>query len=97
MYLRSRPLSRRIPEDVRERTRRAGVQEIDWYAGRLDGDAQDKGAQFIDTPPEERARLAALAKNFDTSADAERERADGVLARLMSFLRGARARHDVRA
>src|SRR5436305_1971750 len=52
-------LSDQIPWDVRERTRKAGVSQVDWYAGRLDvGDAQLNER----TPPEQAAELKEAAR-----------------------------------
>jgi hypothetical protein len=59
-------LADQIPDDVRERARRAGAEDLDWYAGRLDIEAvQDRGA---DTPPAERVQFEALAERHRTEA-----------------------------
>lgn len=65
---RNSALSEEIPEDVRERARRAGAEDLDWYAGRLDVRGDD--ARSGDTPVEERKELEAIAKRHRTESAA---------------------------
>lgn len=70
--------SDQIPEDVLERARRAGAEDLDWYAGRLDIRDDQSGG---DTPAEERKELEALAERHRT----ESAQAGGGVATLMRF------------
>jgi hypothetical protein len=61
-------LSEEIPEDVRERARRAGAEDFDWYAGRLNVINDD--ARNSDTPAGEREELEAIAERHRTESGA---------------------------
>ncbi len=60
-------LLRQIPDDVKERAAKAGVTDIDWYAGRLTS-SDSKG--FSETPPD---RHAELRENAQVRRKAERD------------------------
>jgi len=60
--------SEEIPEDVRERARRAGAEDFDWYAGRLDVRHHD--ARSGDTPAGERKELETIAERHRTESAA---------------------------
>lgn len=60
--------SEQIPEDVLERARRAGAEDLDWYAGRLD--VRDDDAGSGDTPAGEREELEAIAERHRTESAA---------------------------
>jgi hypothetical protein len=61
-------LSEEIPEDVRERARRAGAEDLDWYAGRLN--VRDDDARSGDTPAAEREELEVIAERHRTESAA---------------------------
>ena len=52
-------LLRQIPDNVKERTAKAGVTDIDWYAGRLTS-SDSKG--FSETPPDRHVELREKAQ-----------------------------------
>ena len=88
---RSRTLTYRIPEDVRERTRKAGVEEVDWYAGRLDVTNVDSGELFTDPPSADVIRLKTMAsKRRRTRRDDAKE---AVVTRLRGLLNRRPRRH----
>lgn len=59
MVLQRRPLTSRLPEDVRVRLQKAGVDDIEWYAGRLDPDAPALSKMSRDREAMLRKRAAA--------------------------------------
>jgi hypothetical protein len=54
MFRSDNDLSRQIPADVKERTLKAGVEDVDWYAGRLSS-TEERG--FTDVPRDEHLQL----------------------------------------
>lgn len=76
-------LSEQIPEDVLERARRAGAEDLDWYAGRLDIRNDDQ--RRTDTPAGEREELEAIAERHRTDSAAKVGGGVGALA-LFRFL-----------
>jgi hypothetical protein len=78
-------LSKQIPEDVLERTRKAGVKDVDWYAGRLAGD-EDANAT---APPQERRELEEAAERHREGPPRDEEKAP-LMTRLRALLPHAR-------
>lgn len=66
MLKRQQGFAEQIPADVRERARRAGAEDLDWYGGRLD--VGDSGEHVDDTPAAERDRLVTLAEQHRTES-----------------------------
>jgi hypothetical protein len=87
-------LLRQIPDDVKERTAKAGVTDIDWYAGRLTS-SDSRG--FSEVPPDRHAELREKAR---VRRRAERDqrvsdvitKISGLASRLRPRLRRAPAR-----
>lgn len=88
---RPRSLTDRIPEDVRERARKAGVEEIDWYAGRLDATNVGANHSFTDPPQEDIAQLKAVASKRRRANRADAKEA--VVTRLRELWRRRPHRH----
>jgi hypothetical protein len=72
-------LSKRIPEDVRERARRAGARDLDWYAGRLE--RSDDRPRAADVDAQRRAHAALLRRRVERRA-ALKARAGDVAAKM---------------
>ena len=73
-------LLRQIPEDVKERTRKAGVTDVDWYAGRLTS-SESKG--FSKLPPKRHQLLRSEAK------ERRKERREQKTSELVAPITGA--------
>jgi hypothetical protein len=56
-----RNLSRRIPAEVKERIRKAGVEDVDWYAGRVTS-SQSQGFSQMSDKEHRELRQAARAR-----------------------------------
>lgn len=74
-------LLRRIPEDVRERAEKAGVTDVDWYAGRLTSTGKNG---FTQVPPTRTRELRAAATSRRSARRAERK--EKLLSPLMSLI-----------
>jgi hypothetical protein len=83
-------LTRQIPLDVKERIRKAGVEEVDWYAGRLTSESRG----FTEVPPAEHQQLKDAALNRRRARRKEKRDAGVTTIRaLVSSLWPRRARH----
>jgi hypothetical protein len=88
-------LLRQIPDDVKARAKKAGVTEVDWYAGRLTSSGK-KG--FTELPPSRYEELRGAAKARRRHARKERGEAvrmqiSAALARVWSAPRRLLTRH----
>jgi hypothetical protein len=85
-------LSKQIPEDVRERTEKAGVKKVDWYAGRLD---VLEGQSLKASDPAERDELRRVAANYRQASRQTRkhERLQKLRAIMGRLPRPGRTRH----
>jgi hypothetical protein len=80
-------LLRQIPEDVRERAEKAGVTDVDWYAGRLTSTG-DNG--FTQVPPGRTRELRDAALSRRSARRAERK--EKLLSPMMSLISLVRTR-----
>ena len=86
MATRPRNLSQRIPDDVRMRASRAGVDKLDWYAGRLEADRSAAGAD--ESAPSERRRVRELAVNHRKQQRTARQaKYRSLVTKIVSVLR----------
>ncbi len=84
-------LTRQIPVDVKERIRKAGVEEVDWYAGRL---TSTESHGFTEVPPAEQQELRETALTRRRAKRKEKRDAGTATVRaFFSSLRPRRARH----
>lgn len=80
-------LLRQIPEDVRERAEKAGVTDVDWYAGRLTSTG-DNG--FTQVPPGRTRELRDAAWSRRGARRAERK--EKLLSPMMNLISLVRTR-----
>jgi hypothetical protein len=76
-------LSTRIPEDVQARTRKAGVDELDWYAGRLELDKP--GVERVGPPDSDATETMKQLRQLRQST--RREKRHERVAKIVAFLR----------
>lgn len=85
-------LSRQVPADVKERARKAGVKDFDWYAGRL---TSTEGRGFTEVPGDDHRRLRQRAKARRKARRVERKTA--VITFMRSRLSTVRPRRTRQA
>lgn len=80
-------LLRRIPDEVKERAKKAGVTDVDWYAGRLTSTGK---MGFTEVPPSRYEQLRTEART--RRKDRRREKASEIVSPIMGVLARLRLR-----